>query len=123
MLFEHRSQPLLQRPLFYRRLARSIALGLAIVLVSLLLGMLGYRWLVGLSWIDAFLNAAMILSGMGPVDRPATDAGKLFAGVYALYSGIAVLAVAGVLFAPIVHRLIHRMHADPDTDSKSGSDR
>lgn len=78
--------------------------------VSLLLGMLGYHYVGELPWIDAFLNAAMILTGMGPVDHMATAEGKLFAGVYALYSGIAFLSTATLLFAPVAHRLLHRLH-------------
>jgi len=112
--FEHISQPVLPLPDYLRRQMLSLAVGLALVLVSLLAGMAGYHRLVGLSWIDSFLNAAMILAGMGPIAAPTTDCGKIFAGVYALYSGIAVLAIAGVIAAPLVHRFLHRMHADPD---------
>ena len=93
---------------------RSLGIGMALVLASLLAGMAGYHGLVGLPWIDSFLNASMILGGMGPIVTPTTEAGKIFAGVYALYSGIAVLAIAGVIAAPLVHRFLHRMHADPD---------
>lgn len=114
MRFEHRSEPVLKRPLFYRRLARSTMFGLSLVVIGLALGMAGYHYLESLPWIDAFENAAMILSGMGPLHVPQTTAGKLFAGSYALFSGIAVLAVAGVIFAPIVHRFLHRMHADDE---------
>ena len=116
MRFERRSEPVIQAPLFYRRLARSTLFGLALVVMGLLLGMAGYHFLEQLPWIDAFENAAMILSGMGPLHSPQTTAGKLFAGCYALFSGIAVLAVAGVIFAPIVHRFLHRMHADDGSD-------
>ncbi len=118
MRFEHRSEPVLKRPLFYRRLARSTMFGLALVVIGLALGMAGYHYLESLSWIDAFENAAMILSGMGPLHAPQTTAGKLFAGGYALFSGIAVLAVAGVIFAPIVHRFLHRMHADDEANGE-----
>ena len=82
--------------------------------LSLAIGMLGYRGLMSLSWIDAFVNAAMILSGMGPLAVPQTAGAKLFAGAYALYSGLAVIAIAGVTFAPVVHRFLHYLHADPD---------
>jgi hypothetical protein len=98
---------------FARRLAVSAAVGLALLAGSLLAGMLGYRYLVGRSWIDAFVDAAMILSGMGPATTTFdTDAGKLFAGLYALYSGFAVLVMAGIIFAPVVHRFLHRFHLD-----------
>jgi hypothetical protein len=111
--YEHISQPVARLPDFLRRQLRSLALGLLIIGVALFAGMLGYHDLVGLSWIDAYENAAMILSGMGPIAVPATPAGKFFAGSYALFSGIAVLAIAGVIAAPLVHRFLHRMHADP----------
>jgi len=112
--YEHVSQPVAQLPQYLRRQLRSLAIGLVLVLVALLAGMLGYHRLVALSWIDSFLNASMILAGMGPIAAPVTDAGKIFAGVYALFSGIAVLAIAGVIAAPLVHRFLHRMHADAD---------
>jgi len=89
-----------------------LALSVAIA-ISLLVGMAGYHWLVALSWVDAYENAAMILSGMGPVATPETWGGKVFAGTYALYSGIALLATTAVVFAPVVHRFLHYLHADP----------
>ena len=109
-LFEHRHQPLLPRRQYVQRVISSIALGLAIIVVSLAAGMAGYHWYESLPWIDAFVNAAMILSGMGPLAQPHTDGGKIFAGIYALYSGLAVILIAGVIFAPIVHRFLHRFH-------------
>ena len=81
---------------------------MGLIAVSLLVGMAGYHLLEGLSWIDAFLNAAMLLGGMGPVNAPASYGGKLFAGLYALYCGLVVIVVAGVLLAPVAHRLLHR---------------
>ena len=80
--------------------------------ISLLMGMSGYHVFEGLNTIDSFLNASMLLGGMGPVEQPQTFAGKLFAGAYALYCGLAVIVVAGVIFAPIVHRLVHKFHLD-----------
>jgi len=77
-----------------------------------MIGMLGYHNLEGLSWIDAFLNASMLLGGMGPVNIPATSSGKLFAGLYALYCGLAVILVAGVILAPIAHRILHKFHME-----------
>jgi hypothetical protein len=109
---EHRSEPLIASRQFLLRLAHSGAIAVALVSVSLLIGVLGYHLLEGLTWIDAFLNAAMLLGGMGPVDRPVTLAGKLFAGLYALYCGLAVLLVAGVILAPIAHRILHRFHVE-----------
>jgi hypothetical protein len=110
--YEHVTQPVAQLPDFLRRQLRSIGVGAVFIVVALYAGMLGYHYLVGLSWIDSYENAAMILSGMGPLAAPATTAGKIFAGSYALFSGIAVLAIAGVIAAPLVHRFLHRMHAD-----------
>jgi len=114
LAYEHVSQPVAQLPRYLRRQLRSLGIGMVLVLIALLAGMVGYHRLVALSWIDSFLNASMILSGMGPIAAPTTDAGKIFAGVYALFSGIAVLAIAGVIVAPLVHRFLHRMHADAD---------
>jgi len=93
-----------------RRILTAGRLGLALVAVSLAIGIGGYMALEGLAFVDAFLNAAMILSGMGPLHVPQTTAGKLFAGLYALYSGFAVLGIAAVIFAPIVHRIFQRLH-------------
>ena len=115
MRFEHRHEPLLPMAQFLWRLTGSAAVGLCVVAVSLGVGMAGYRRLLSLSWIDAFVNASMILSGMGPLSVPQTFAAKLFAGLYALYSGLAVLAIAGIVFAPVVHRFLHYLHADPDS--------
>jgi hypothetical protein len=112
-VYEHHSRPLAPRRVFARRLAASAAVGLALLVGSLFAGMLGYRYLVGRPWIDAFVDAAMILSGMGPATTAFdTDAAKLFAGLYALYSGFAVIVMAGIVFAPVVHRFLHRFHLD-----------
>jgi len=86
----------------------------ALVLGSLLAGMAGYSYFEGLAWRDAFLNAAMLLGGMGPVDAPRTDGGKLFAGLYALYAGLVFLIAAGLVLAPVLHRLLHKFHWDQD---------
>ena len=112
--YEHISQPVAQLPLYLRRQLRSLAIGLVLIAVALFAGMLGYHIFVGLSWIDSYENAAMILSGMGPIATPESFAGKFFAGTYALFSGIAVLAIAGVIAAPLVHRFLHRLHADSE---------
>jgi len=117
-MFEHRSEPLLPFRAFLGRLATSAALGLAIAAVSLLAGMIGYHFFLGLGWIDAFLNASMLLGGMGPLDPPRTAAGKLFSGLYALYCGFAVLGIAGVVFAPVFHRFLHRFHLEGEGRSK-----
>lgn len=113
-MFEHRAQPLLSRPQFYRRLARSFSVGMVLILASLAIGMLGYHTLAELSWSDAFLNASMILSGMGPVAELHTRTAKIFAGCYAIYSGIALISTAAVIFAPLIHRILHRFHLAED---------
>ncbi len=111
--FERLSQPVAPLRHYLRRQLRSLAIGLLFIAIGLYVGMLGYHYIVDLSWVDAYENAAMILSGMGPLASPSTFAGKIFAGSYALFSGIAVLAIAGVIAAPLVHRFLHRVHADP----------
>ena len=111
--YERKHEPLLPwRDFLLHRVATSLALGLGVILASLLAGILGYRITGGMGWLDAFLNAAMILGGMGPVDALHTDGGKVFAAVYALYSGLVVIFVAGLLFAPFAHRMLHRFHLD-----------
>jgi hypothetical protein len=104
------------RPVFLRRMATNGAVASAIIVASLAVGMIGYHGLAGLAWIDAFQNAAMIMSGMGPVDTLTTSGAKLFAGLYAIYSGIALIATAGFLFTPIAHRLLHRFHLEDAGD-------
>jgi hypothetical protein len=108
--FEHRHETLLPFPLFIRRVARWTALAIAVVVVSLAVGVCGYHYLDGLPWVDSLLNASMILGGMGPVDPLKTTAGKVFASAYALYSGLALIAIVGLMLAPILHRLLHIFH-------------
>jgi hypothetical protein len=117
-MFEHRTDPLLPWSAFLRRLATSTILGLSLILVSLAVGMTGYHVFESLAWLDAFVNAAMILSGMGPLAQPQTTYGKLFAGLYALYSGLAVVMIAGITFAPVVHRFLHHIHVEKNTEDE-----
>jgi len=112
--YEARHQPLLSREAFARRLAGHFLATALFIGVSLLGGMAGYRYLEGMSWIDAFANAAMILSGMGPLSPLQSWGGKLFAGAYALYSGLAVIVAIGLILGPVVHRLLHRFHLQSD---------
>lgn len=114
MMYEHRDQEPLSRREFAFRMARHAGAGLAIVAGSLAVGMWGYHRFAQLEWIDAFVNAAMLLGGMGPVGEIRTQAGKLFAGVYALYCGMVFLVLVATLLAPIIHRLMHRFHWDAD---------
>ncbi|MBC8010424.1 MAG: hypothetical protein H7067_10035 [Burkholderiales bacterium] len=114
-MFEHRSRKLLPRREFYHRLARSFIVGAALIAFSLSLGMSGYHWLGGLAWIDAFLNAAMILSGMGPVNALTTSGAKFFAACYAIYCGIALVTTAAVILSPVIHRALHKFHLEDDS--------
>lgn len=109
-MFEHRKESLLPRRRFLARLANSAALALTFLILSLVAGMFGYRLTEGLSWVDAYLNAAMLLGGMGPVNPPVTFWGKIFAGTYAMYCGLAVIMIAGILLAPLAHRILHKFH-------------
>lgn len=97
---------------YFRRLVNSGAVGLTVLAASWLIGILGYRIVAGMSWIDALLNASMILGGMGPVDPLNSNAAKLFASFYAIFSGVVFLAVVGILAAPVVHRFLHRFHLE-----------
>lgn len=112
--YEHRTDPLMPRARFILRLARSGALAVLLIGASLFMGVFGYHSLEGLSWVDSLLNASMILGGMGPVDSVRTNGGKLFASFYALFSGIMFLTIAAILFAPVVHRLLHKFHLDEE---------
>jgi hypothetical protein len=111
-MYERKHQKLLPRPLFYRRVASHALVACAFVVGSLAIGMLGYHAFEGLGFVDALLNASMILGGMGPVGELRTTAGKLFASFYALFSGIGFLVIAGVLFAPVIHRFFHKFHLE-----------
>jgi hypothetical protein len=113
-VFEQRRQPLLPRIAFLARLARSALTASAVIIVAWGIGTAGYRYFDGLPWIDALLNAAMILSGMGPVNELHTTAAKLFASLYAIFSGFVFLTVAAVLLAPVLHRMLHRFHVEAD---------
>lgn len=117
--YEHRSEPLLPWRLFLlRRVGKTVAAAAAVIVVSLILGVLGYRLTEGMGWLDAFLNASMILGGMGPVDTLHSGVGKLFAAFYALYSGLVLVGVAGLLLAPFMHRLLHRFHLEGRREGK-----
>jgi hypothetical protein len=109
-MFERRSDPLLSRRRFFHRLLRSVVAALALIGISLSVGLLGYHFIAGLAWIDAFLESAMIMSGMGPVAPSGSTAAKLFAGCYAIYCGVALLTTAGLVIGPLLHRFFHRLH-------------
>ncbi len=113
-MFESKKQRIISRKHFVHRLLRSFVLAVALCCVSLGVGMAFYHGLEGLPWVDAFLNASMILGGMGPVDAMKTEAGKLFAGCYALYSGLFMVVSMGILLSPVFHRIIHSFHFDSE---------
>lgn len=117
--YEKRGEQLISRAAFLRRIGHSLLVIGLLIGFSLGIGMVGYRSLENLSWTDSFLNASMILGGMGPVNEMKTEAGKIFAGTYALYSGLAFLVLAGLLFGPVAHRVLHSFHYDSDEDNKS----
>jgi len=114
--FEHRKQEPLSTTMFRRRFVTYLASAFVVVGAALGIGVIGYHSLESMSWVDSFLNASMILGGMGPVSQLNTNAGKLFAGVYALFSGLVFLVVAGLMFGPLVHRLLHLFHYEAERE-------
>jgi len=123
-VFESRQEPILPTRIFIRRLLACLALALGIIAVALSIGIAGYHFIADLPWIDALLNAAMILTGMGPVDMLASNAAKVFASLYALFSGVVFISLMGLLLSPIAHRVLHKFHlSDEDMNKeKSGKD-
>jgi hypothetical protein len=117
-MYERYDEPMLSRRAFVARVLRQIAIAAMLLSASLLAGMVGYMGLAGLAPVDAFLNAAMILGGMGPVDVLTSDGAKVFAGLYAMYSGIFFLVIAGLVLAPFLHRVLHSLHLDDDEDDQ-----
>jgi hypothetical protein len=113
-MYERHNQPLIPRKQFYRRVGSHALIALGVLAASLGIGVLGYHGFEKLSWLDSLLNASMILGGMGPVNTISSEGGKVFASFYALFSGIVFLVVAGVLVAPVAHRILHRMHMDDE---------
>jgi hypothetical protein len=111
-MYEKKEEAPLTRPSFWWRLFRHAALASGLILASLAMGMAGYCGFEDMSPLDGFLNSAMLLGGMGPVDPPCTPAGKLFAGFFALYAGLVFIVTAALLFTPLLHRLMHRFHWD-----------
>ena len=111
-MYESKTQKPVARPLFAWRVFIHTMIALGLIAFSIALGMTGYAYFEHLRPLDAFLNAAMLLGGMGPVNPPVTDAGKLFAGLFALYAGLVFIVTAALLFTPLLHRLMHRFHWD-----------
>jgi hypothetical protein len=113
-MFENRSKPLLPRSEFIKRMAFFAILSAGFVTFSLIIGMIGYRIFENFSWVDAFVNAAMLMGGMGPVNELHSDAGKIFAGIYAMYCGLVLILAVGFLIAPLFHRFLHKFHLEID---------
>ena len=111
-MYEHHREPMLPIRQFMRRVGRHALVSTAVIVFSLGIGTLGYRATAQLGWLDAFMNASMILTGMGPIAPMVTPGAKLFASFYALYSGIVFLAVSGIVLAPFLHRMLHRFHLE-----------
>jgi hypothetical protein len=106
---------LFPRDRFFVRLVRGVSIGIGMIFIALYLGMLGYHWFEHMSWTDAFVNAAMILSGMGPMGTLTTTSGKIFAGIYALFSGLFFIAIVGLIFGPLAHRLFKKWHMEDES--------
>jgi hypothetical protein len=113
-MYESQREPLIPPRHFLRRLMLHFGVALALIVGSLGFGIWGYMQFEGLGLLDAFLNAAMLLGGMGPLHSPVTVGGKLFAGIYALYAGLVFIVTAALLFTPLIHRVLHRLHMDED---------
>ena len=110
--YERRVDELAPRSVFIKRIAGSLAIALGVIAVGLVIGILGYHFIAGFNWIDSLLESAMILGGMGPVRELPDDASKIFASIYALFSGLIVLALMGIMLSPVVHRIMHSFHVD-----------
>ncbi len=116
--FEHKSQPVAPRHLFFRRIGINLGVAIAILVPSLLIGMAGFAIFEGKNWVEAYDYASMILSGMGPFEEAKTDSGRIFEGTYALFSGLTVVVVASLILAPVFHRVLHSFHVEDDDDEK-----
>ena len=111
-MYEHHKQPLASRATFYQRILKNIIIAVIIMIVCLAIGVAGYHYSDNIPWLDALHNASMILSGMGPVADIKSDGGKLFSSAYALFSGVVFITNVGVILAPAIHRIFHRLHVD-----------
>jgi ABC-type phosphate transport system permease subunit len=117
-MYEHKSQPLVPKKVFYKRMLNNILTAIGILSVSMLIGVIGFCLTAGASWVDGFHNSAMLLSGMGPVlDKYPGTGAKLFSSFYALFSGIVFITNIGIILAPAIHRLFHRLHLEQDATS------
>ena len=112
MMLEHRHDKLATRSVFIKRIIASLVIALALIALALMIGITGYRYIAGFSWVDSLLEASMILGGMGPVNQLPNDHAKIFASAYALFSGLIFIAVMGLVLTPVVHRILHKFHVD-----------
>jgi hypothetical protein len=115
-MFERRHQKLAPFNVFIGRVFASLGISIVLIAIALLIGISGYHWLAGFSWVDSLLEASMLLGGMGPVNPLPSDGAKIFASIYALFSGLVFIAVMGVVLSPIVHRFLHKFHLDKEGD-------
>ena len=111
-MYEHHTELVISKKAFFIRMAKHVGTILPLITLSLGIGILGYHFIEGMSWVDALLNASMIAGGMGPVGELSTNGGKIFASLYALYSGLFLIAITGYLITPILHRLMHKLHKE-----------
>ena len=116
--FERRSDKLAPRSVFIKRQIASLAIGLTILVCALFIGIAGYHWIAGFDWVDSLLEASMILGGMGPINALKTSGAKVFASLYALFSGVIFIALMGIVLSPLAHRMLHKFHLD-DKDEES----
>lgn len=114
--FERRSEALAPLGVFARRVAASLGIALGLIAIALVIGIAGYHWLAGFGFVDSILEASMILGGMGPINQLRTDGAKIFASLYALFSGLMFIGIMGVVLSPIVHRFVHKFHIDKSAD-------
>ena len=110
--YERRQDQLAPRSVFIKRIVASLVIALGIIVIALLIGIAGYHYIAGFNWIDSLLEASMILGGMGPIKELPNDAAKVFASIYALFSGLILIGVMGIVLAPVVHRIMHKFHVD-----------
>jgi hypothetical protein len=118
--FERMNEKLAPVPVFISRVLEAVVMALGLIAVALILGIVGYHWIAGFGWLDSLLEASMILGGMGPIKELPTDASKIFASIYALFSGLVFIGVMGFVLSPVAHRVLHKFHMDDDDMKKTG---
>jgi TRAP-type C4-dicarboxylate transport system permease small subunit len=119
LMYERRHDQLAPRSVFVKRMVASLAVALGLICVALLVGIAGYHFLGGFNLIDSLLEASMILGGMGPIKELPNDAAKIFASIYALFSGLLLIAMMGIILSPVIHRVMHKFHVDEKDVNKS----